>query len=71
MKIAILDKLPAPVRHFVIMVMGYVISVLTTIQSGDSVSLDAFLRGLLGIGAAQLILFITPITNQYGVGKLK
>ena len=67
--LAILDKLPAPLRHSVIMVIGYLFAQLSIIQTGGSISFKTLWHGLLGIVVAQATLFITPLTNQYGVGK--
>ena len=69
MSLSILDKLPAPVRHTIIMLLGDILTTASIIQTGGSVSLSDFLHGLLGIAATQLVLFITPLTHQYGVGK--
>lgn len=66
---AFMDKLPALVRHFIYMLFAYFFTVLTSIQDGDSVTLEGFLRGIVGVGVAMGILYLAPFNSQYGIGK--
>ncbi len=66
---AFIDKLPAPVRHFVYMLLGYFSTVLISIQAGEPFVLEAFIRGVVGVGITIGILYLAPFNSQYGIGK--
>ena len=62
-----LDKLPASVRHLVILAMGWVISNGANWVTGLHLSpVEASGAGVL---VSFLVLVFTPITKQYGVAK--
>ena len=62
-----LDKLPASVRHLVILAMGWVISNGANWVTG--LHLSPLEAGAAGVVVSFLILIFTPITQQYGVAK--
>lgn len=73
----ILDKLPAPVRHFVLVFVGSALTVVVgAVASARGMSgvdwpnvlLDALNAGVVAGVAAVGIAAGTPITTQYGVG---
>ena len=66
---AFMDKLPAPIRHFVYMLLGYFSTVLISIQAGETPTLEAFIRGVVGVGVTIGILYLAPFNSQYGIGK--
>lgn len=66
---AFMDKLPAPVRHFVYMLLGYFSTVLISIQAGEPFFLETFVRGVVGVALTIGILYLAPFNSQYGVGK--
>lgn len=66
---AFMDKLPAPVRHNIYMLLGYLATVVTSIQAGEPFSLKFFLHGIVGVEIVQAGLFLAPFNSQYGVGK--
>ena len=64
-----LDKLPASVRHLIILAMGWVISNGANWVTGLHLSpVEASGAGVL---VSFLVLVFTPITKQYGPGKSK
>ena len=64
-----LDKLPASVRHFVILGMGWVVSNGANWVTG--LHLDPAQASAAGVGVSALVLIFTPLTKQYGVGAPK
>jgi len=60
-----LDKLPAPVRHMLIMSAG----ILLAWASTQITFLPAPLPELLGLVLGMSTLYLTKITKQYGLGK--
>lgn len=67
-----LDKIPASVRHSLIVLLAAVLTTLSQVfaghQGGDDLTLSDVLWGLGAAVVTQLILVITPLTQQYGVG---
>jgi len=59
-----LDKLPAPVRHFSLLLIA---AVLAWAAQGIP-NVDPILGSLIGAIATFGIAYITPLTRQYGVG---
>jgi len=62
-----LDKIPAEVRHILIMLLAAVLG-----WASDNVlnlGISPLLASLLGVVLGTLILYVTPLTRQYGVGK--
>lgn len=64
-----LDKLPASVRHFAILGMGWVISNGANWITG--LHLNPAEASAAGAGISVLVLIFTPLTKQYGVGASK
>lgn len=62
-----LDKIPAEVRHILIMLIAALLG-----WASDNVlnlGLSPLLASLAGVVVGTLLLYITPLTRQYGVGK--
>jgi len=62
-----LDRLPADARHLIIMLMAALLG-----WASDNVmgfGLSPIISSLLGVVVATGILWVTPLTRQYGVGK--
>lgn len=66
---AFMDKLPAPIRHNIYMLLGYFFTVLTSIQAGEPFVLKVFLSGVVGVEIAVALLYLAPFNSQYGIGK--
>lgn len=64
-----LDKLPAPLRHFSLMLISALLGWASTNLA--DLNLDPLVAGLLGVFVAQALAFVTPLTKQYGVGLKK
>ena len=71
-----LDKLPAPVRHGLMVFFGAasskVIAAITTANGVTGVDWRTVLEDALNVGATAtvsvlLVMYITPLTKQYGV----
>ena len=71
--------LPAPVRHFLGVVVGtFVLFVVGAVVSAGGVSAVEWVAVLKAAadaaavgGAGVLVLYVTPLTDAYGVGKVK
>lgn len=68
-----LDKIPASARHALIVLLAAVLTTVGQVFSNhQSTGADLTLSDVLwGLGAAvvtQLLLWVTPLTQQYGVG---
>ena len=72
-----LDRLPAPVRHFVIAFLGSASLVLVsaindakgvTSVAWASVLTDALNAGIVAAVSLVGVMYLTPLTRQYGVG---
>lgn len=61
-----LDKLPAEVRHFILMLISALVA--WGIESIPSFDLSPAVAGLAGVVLTQIAAFLTPLTRQYGVG---
>lgn len=61
-----LDRLPAPVRHFSLMLASALLA--WALESIDSFGLDPLTAGVLGVVLTQAAAYLTPLTKQYGVG---
>lgn len=62
-----LDKIPAEARHILIMLIAALLG-----WASDNVlnlGLSPLLSSLAGVVVGTLILYVTPLTRQYGVGK--
>lgn len=62
-----LDKIPAEARHALIMLLAAVLG-----WASDNVlnlGLNPLLASLLGVVVGTLVLWVTPLTRQYGIGK--
>jgi hypothetical protein len=62
-----LDRIPAEVRHILIMLGAALLG-----WASDNVlnlGLSPLLSSLAGVVVGTLILYVTPLTRQYGVGK--
>jgi hypothetical protein len=62
-----LDKIPAEVRHILIMLIAALLG-----WASDNVlnlGLSPLLASLAGVVVGTLLLYVTPLTRQYGVGK--
>lgn len=62
-----LDRLPSESRHIIIMLMAALFG-----WVGDNITgfgLSPIIASLLGVVVATGILWVTPLTRQYGVGK--
>jgi hypothetical protein len=62
-----LDKIPAETRHIVIMLLAAVLG-----WASDNVlnlGLNPLVASLAGVVVGTLILWVTPMTRQYGIGK--
>ena len=62
-----LDRIPAPMRHLIIMLIAALLG-----WAADNVAhlnLDPIVASLAGVVIGTAILWITPLTRQYGVGK--
>lgn len=68
-----LDRLPAIARHLIILLLGALASVLLQWAGTDLVpwlkSLDGPVWSLVGALVAQVVLLLTPLVRQYGVGS--
>jgi len=62
-----LDKIPAEVRHVVIMLIAALLG--WAMDNVLNLGLNPLLSSLTGVVVGTLILYITPLTRQYGVGK--
>ena len=62
-----LDKIPAETRHIVIMLLAAVLG-----WASDNVlnlGLNPLVASLAGVVIGTLVLWVTPLTRQYGIGK--
>lgn len=62
-----LDRIPAVYRHLIIMLIAAILG-----WAADNVAnlgLDPLVASLLGVVIGTAILWITPLTRQYGVGE--
>jgi hypothetical protein len=62
-----LDKIPAEARHILIMLLAAVLG-----WASDNIlnlGLPPLVASLAGVVVGTLILWITPLTRQYGIGK--
>jgi hypothetical protein len=62
-----LDKIPAETRHIVIMLLAAVLG-----WASDNVlnlGLNPLVASLAGVVISTLVLWVTPLTRQYGIGK--
>lgn len=62
-----LDKIPAEARHILIMLLAAVLG--WTSDNVLNLGLNPLFASLLGVIVGTLILWITPLTRQYGIGK--
>lgn len=62
-----LDKLPAEWRHITIMLLAAVLGWAST--ELPNLNIDPALSGLLGVVVATLVLYLTPLVRQYGIGS--
>lgn len=62
-----LDRLPAPVRHFTLMLAAALVG--WGIESVNTLGLSPLQAGIAGVILAQIAAYITPLTKQYGVGS--
>ena len=60
-----LDKLPASIRHFSLLLIA---AILAWIVQGIP-NIDPILGSLLGALATFALVYVTPLTRQYGVGS--
>jgi hypothetical protein len=61
-----LDKLPAEVRHFTLMLISALLA--WGIDSVPSFDLNPAVAGFIGVILTQILAFVTPLTRQYGIG---
>jgi hypothetical protein len=62
-----LDKIPAEARHILIMLLAAVLG-----WASDNIlnlGLPPLVASLAGVVVGTLILWVTPMTRQYGIGK--
>jgi hypothetical protein len=62
-----LDKIPAETRHILIMLLAAVLG-----WASDNVlnlGLNPLVASLAGVVIGTLVLWVTPLTRQYGIGK--
>jgi hypothetical protein len=62
-----LDKVPAEARHILIMLLAAVLG-----WASDNIlnlGLPPLVASLAGVVVGTLILWVTPLTRQYGMGK--
>lgn len=62
-----LDRIPAVYRHLIIMLIAAVLG--WAADRIPELGLDPMVASLAGVLVATAILWITPLTRQYGVGK--
>ena len=62
-----LDRLPAPVRHFALMLAAALVA--WGIDSVNSLGLSPLQAGIAGVILTQIAAYLTPLTKQYGIGS--
>lgn len=62
-----LDRLPAPVRHFALMLISALVA--WGIDSVNALGLSPLQAGVAGVILTQIAAYITPLTKQYGVAS--
>lgn len=62
-----LDKIPAEARHALIMLLAAVLG--WTSDNVLNLGLNPLFASLLGVIVGTLVLWVTPLTRQYGIGK--
>lgn len=62
-----LDKIPAEARHILIMLLAAILG-----WASDNIlnlGLPPLVASLAGVVVGTLVLWVTPLTRQYGIGK--
>lgn len=68
----LLDRFPASVRHAILVAAGIICSAVLSWAQTDYTnwSLPPALIAIIGFAIPMLVNYLTPITQQYGVGSL-